>query len=56
MIILDWVKICDIICHKRDVTLPARNRELPTPIISLEDVQEDDAGGLTQEWCGTVLY
>ncbi|KAF8345087.1 hypothetical protein F5887DRAFT_917616 [Amanita rubescens] len=29
--ILEWVKICDTIGHRRDVTLPARNRELPTP-------------------------
>ena len=27
----EWVKICDRFSHERDVTPPARNRELPTP-------------------------
>jgi len=30
-VIYEWVKICDRISHRRDVTLPARNRELRTP-------------------------
>ena len=58
MIILDWVKICDIICHKRDVTLPARNRELPTPIIrrmykrtTLEVSHKSGAGPFYIRYC-----